>query len=278
MRSRTISLGLGFAAGVLVAPMCSALTLTGWRAAMGGRRGGGITTDSLLIDMAGWPLGSFFGALLAARIGPPVGIGTAVSLGLAVFLVNGVYFAGVAIPPWLWLTVAIACAVAALIGAGLGRSPQNKASAGSTDRPRPTYLASPPAGQATATSPHPGNAWDGRLPVGAQPGTTTTPGTFLSRTQQLWKLRVGWGLMASGAGSITAGYLVGESLPFDVRSVMWLGGTCAWLIGLVLLMVGISCPSCRCRVFWYGASQLRLRDHNDWLANLQACPRCGFSG
>jgi hypothetical protein len=119
VKSRIAAVGVGFIAGVTVAPFSSLAGLMIY-----GRGIAGARATSELVKMtgevAGWALGSFVGAWLAAKLRPRLSLLAAGGLGFAFFVVDGLYFVPMSMPNWFWLAGAAACLLCGVMGAELG--------------------------------------------------------------------------------------------------------------------------------------------------------------
>jgi hypothetical protein len=61
---------------------------------------------------------------------------------------------------------------------------------------------------------------------------------------------------------------------------MWffLGGAVLGLLGPLLVVAAIRCPSCGARLFWQALSEKPFPASISWFVSLQACPACGCDG
>jgi hypothetical protein len=100
------------------------------------------------------------------------------------------------------------------------------------------------------------------------------PGTFLERTNQLWKLRYLRRAMVV-AGSVLIANRVGL--------LQW--GS-EWRLGLVGILIAlfvwvtwaIRCPFCGSCLYWRAVSEHGSHVYTRWLEDLETCPSCGSDG
>ena len=81
--------------------------------------------------------------------------------------------------------------------------------------------------------------------------------------------RMGLALQIIGGVVIVAGFTKGALVAV---------GLVLWAAGFLYAILGIKCPSCGLKLAWYAYSERPAMQGPRWLAQVDKCPQCGWSG
>jgi hypothetical protein len=207
------------------------------------------------LELGGWLVGSFGGALMAQRLGASLSSFSAVVFGLALFAVNGLYDLSDPLPLLFWVTGTLACVAGSVAGACM--------------RPPKPAVVEKSAGPEREH----GNARGTQQEVAALLAASLSKRSFLQRTGQAGKYSAGNALALTGAGLMLAGWFLLSGYRASVTSAVGAG---VGMVGLAFQCLAIRCPRCRAKVVWEALSTRPHGVASYWAELQQVCPKCGY--
>jgi len=262
-------MGLGFIAGLVASLLVAVVAFMIVRTAYPSvpLRGSRL---SLVLQMGGWAMGAFLGALLAQRLGARLSHTTASLFGLFLAAVDGLMF--LAAPPSYLMTAALAAAAAAMLGAAIARRTASSVEPMDRQRTPTTASEAAPAQPITLLDLAKEEARRRRSGEPPLPLPPKCPPSFAERTGQVRRFLVARGVVIVGGATILAGWL----LRGPNGNWLELAGAAVAVIGFVAQSLSVRCPRCGVAVVWHTFTTRKASEAGLAARFQRTCPKCGY--
>ena len=100
---------------------------------------------------------------------------------------------------------------------------------------------------------------------------------LIMRTGQIYKLRLGYTMLFSGAGAIYLFRASIENMDPNLAFLVVLLGLGIGLAGMIYPCISIKCPTCQAKWLWLMAST-NVDDPKHWDMKHEVCNLCGETG